>query len=445
MNQKSALPLAQFRIAGLHGDRDVTLDFTSPATIINADNGAGKTTVLNVLFRVLDGNWARLFRTVFEYVELTFAGAHPIRVDSQLFRHSKEFLQWVRNALPSRRRLSDLELQQIYLALLSVTPDRDPDEDPYVREIARKLDVPAHYLLHRFMRDEPEISQNSELRSKLESIEKHINCPLLYLPTYRRVEEDIAGVSLARESSEEQIIQFGMHDVEERISRVTSEIKESALRWSTQVNGEILTELIDEIKVDESTYEQLRNADTVRIVLDRTNRTSEKERILRLIESNQIRDPQRRPLAYFLGKLIQIYTQQKENDNAIKSFVITCNRYLRENELKYDDSKVEVTVLDKRRNTSVSFGNLSSGEKQVVSMFSKLYLDVPDKCALIIDEPELSLSIEWQRMFLPDILASDKCDFLLAATHSPFIFSNDLDSVARDMKVVFRGNGYVRS
>jgi predicted ATP-dependent endonuclease of OLD family len=52
---------------------------------------------------------------------------------------------------------------------------------------------------------------------------------------------------------------------------------------------------------------------------------------------------------------------------------------------------------------------------------------------LIIDEPELSLSIEWQEMILPDILKSGKCKSLIAATHSPFIFDNELDDCAHSL------------
>ncbi len=445
MSPKSTLPLTKFYIAGLHGDRDVTLNFTSPATIINADNGAGKTTVLNVLFRILEGNWFKLFRTCFSYVELTFGDSNKIRIDYELLSNSKHFGEWLRQVTPIRRKIPELELQQLYLYLLSASPNRDPEEDPFIREIARKLDIPLRMAVREFIHmcqmDPSEMGDKTKLIEKFNAIKKHIDCQVLYLPTYRRVEEDIVGITIPRESPEEQIIQFGMHDVEDRINRITSEIKDSALRWSTQVNGDILTELINEIQVDESTYMQITDVDTVGIVLDRTNRSSEKPRIVELIESGQIRDEKRKPLAYFLGKLIQIYTQQKDKDNSIKSLVTTCNHYLRDNKLHYDESKVEVTVVNRTNpDIKVTFGSLSSGEKQIVSVFSKLYLDIPDKCALIIDEPELSLSIEWQKRFLPDILATGKCDFLLAATHSPFIFSNELDEVATDMTIKFRSN-----
>ncbi len=65
---------------------------------------------------------------------------------------------------------------------------------------------------------------------------------------------------------------------------------------------------------------------------------------------------------------------------------------------------------------------LSSGEKQIVSLFYHLYLSGEKKYIILIDEPELSLSVQWQKRLLPDILASQRCEFLAAVTHSPFIF-----------------------
>ena len=41
---------------------------------------------------------------------------------------------------------------------------------------------------------------------------------------------------------------------------------------------------------------------------------------------------------------------------------------------------------------------------------------------MLLDEPELSLSVFWQEHLLEDIVASGKCKFLMVATHSPFMF-----------------------
>ena len=54
-----------------------------------------------------------------------------------------------------------------------------------------------------------------------------------------------------------------------------------------------------------------------------------------------------------------------------------------------------------------------------------MYLDVTTSSIFVIDEPEISLSIEWQKEFLVDVYNSGKVALLIATTHSPFIFKNE--------------------
>jgi predicted ATPase len=77
--------------------------------------------------------------------------------------------------------------------------------------------------------------------------------------------------------------------------------------------------------------------------------------------------------------------------------------------------------------------SLSSGEKQIVSLFSHVYLSGQKSFFVVIDEPELSLSVPWQRRFLPDILRSGLCTGLIAVTHSPFIWENELEPYVRSL------------
>jgi predicted ATPase len=76
---------------------------------------------------------------------------------------------------------------------------------------------------------------------------------------------------------------------------------------------------------------------------------------------------------------------------------------------------------------------LSSGEKQIVSLFSHIYLSGKSGYLVIMDEPELSLSVPWQKRFLPDILATGRCSGLIAVTHSPFIFENELEKYTHEI------------
>jgi predicted ATPase len=168
----------------------------------------------------------------------------------------------------------------------------------------------------------------------------------------------------------------------------------------------------------------------------------DKKSILDLINTEKIKEEKNLPLAYFLSNLIKVYEQQSDNDNAIKEFVRVSNSYLDydgegDKEIRYDESKVEIEVFSKRTDQAISLDKLSSGEKQIISIFSRLFLEQANSYAILFDEPELSLSMEWQKKLLADIAQSSKCAFLLASTHSPFIFENELDQYADQMKIDF--------
>lgn len=136
--------------------------------------------------------------------------------------------------------------------------------------------------------------------------------------------------------------------------------------------------------------------------------------------------------------LNNVIEQTKALEQRIERFVAVCNGYLTmssdEKKLVFDPQKLKVYVENSWAKCVVPLDELSSGEKQIVSLMAKLYLYDRRKFVLI-DEPELSLSIDWQRKVLPDLLGSGSVAQLLAITHSPFIFENDLDQFTTGLKI----------
>lgn len=76
--------------------------------------------------------------------------------------------------------------------------------------------------------------------------------------------------------------------------------------------------------------------------------------------------------------------------------------------------------LGENKSIKIPYDNLSAGEKLVVSLFTSI-LYRPMSSILIIDEPEVSLSIEWQKTLIEDILLLNSEMQIVIATHSPAI------------------------
>ena len=76
---------------------------------------------------------------------------------------------------------------------------------------------------------------------------------------------------------------------------------------------------------------------------------------------------------------------------------------------------------------------LSSGEQQWLVMLHELLFDVKPNTLVLIDDPEMSLHIEWQQTLLPELLRVAKANDLhfVLATHSPYIVGERDDLMVR--------------
>lgn len=103
--------------------------------------------------------------------------------------------------------------------------------------------------------------------------------------------------------------------------------------------------------------------------------------------------------------------------------------------LKFDNSGFEL-VDDRHRVVPQSV--LSSGEQQLLILYYKLLFEFEPDTLVMIDEPELSMNVVWQRNFLKDlqrIIELRKFDVLIA-THSPEVIYDKWDwTVALGAKV----------
>ncbi len=86
-------------------------------------------------------------------------------------------------------------------------------------------------------------------------------------------------------------------------------------------------------------------------------------------------------------------------------------------------------VDEENEEKTLELSQLSSGEKQEIVLFYELIFNTKSEFLLLIDEPEISLHIMWQKKFMDDLLAVSKQTKISAvvATHSPQIVSKHWD------------------
>jgi predicted ATPase len=445
--------LKSFSVNGLFGFKDVKIPFDKEAVILIAENGSGKTTILNTLYYSISCKFHKLSAIDFNSIGLEFVSGVSVEIkknDLKSFyqRDISEFISSLRPFLPSReidmlrremRKSSSPEMVRRRLVDL-IDRYGAPIPSRYYN-ILEEMDLRA--------RSEKGEDQKSKVDKIRTTIQENLNESILYFPTYRRIEEDLKNLGYEEEKFERlsfgegegKLIQFGMDDVIGKFDEIKTAIKNSALNLFSKVTGEILTQFVEGIEITQEMRDSIQ-PDTLNIVLSRVGEknisTSDRKRIEELVSSREINSHQYDQLVYFLSKLVGLYEQQKEKDDSINQFATICNEYLNKKRIIYDETNVDISIIQTRNNSPIDIRNLSSGEKQIISLFSKIYLESSEEFILLFDEPELSLSIEWQKLLLPDILKSGKCKLLLAVTHSPFIFDNELDLNANDLDIFVR-------
>ncbi len=223
-----------------------------------------------------------------------------------------------------------------------------------------------------------------------------------------------------------------MEDVRKKIITVEQEIEKSTITGFSKLTGQMLSLFLNGFrKIQDSEIEEL-DENTIKIILHRVGDNipqKDKDGILKLLK-DKAKLKEKKDLVSFIFKLIDIYNEHKHLDDKIKNFRDVCNEYLVDKQFRYDESSVDLDIYRNGTDEKVEINKLSSGEKQIISIFSKIYLEKTENLIVLFDEPELSLSLPWQKRLLPDIMNSEKCKFLLAVTHSPFIFQNKLESHA---------------
>ncbi len=91
--------------------------------------------------------------------------------------------------------------------------------------------------------------------------------------------------------------------------------------------------------------------------------------------------------------------------------------------LRFTDKEISVTLPDHKE---IALTSLSSGEKQL--LFIALHALIGGNHSLIVDEPELSMHVDWQKRLISTLQGLNPKLQQIMATHSPEIMADLPDS-----------------
>lgn len=217
----------------------------------------------------------------------------------------------------------------------------------------------------------------------------------IFFPTFRRIE---GGFSMDTRGPKYRRISFPLKDA---LSDLSEELSSDKHRFIASVSTDDITSLLNreystivrEInELQKIQFEEIRK----RIKNKRNKQPGE---ILSAIEND-------------------INTVEQKRDVAMKPFTA-----LEELILKIFHKKgIELDMITFGDwENAISSDKLSAGEKQMLSFLC--YNTFSKNKVIFIDEPELSLHPDWQRLLIPTLLKQGNNNQFFIATHSPFIYT----------------------
>lgn len=410
--------LKSIKIYKLFGKKDITLNFENMVKILVAENGAGKTTILNIISSVLTNNYNNLQDIEFEKIEFNFKcrETEKIIIEKKLFSQNlinenkdiRQILDFIKmkdmvfygRLIFELKNLKSVNLKNLYQKI-RLLENKNISGNKF-------SSIAKVYILKNSISgdiNKIRVEQKKEDAIFLKKLKK-LDLKTIYFPTYRRIEKEIKNFNLFESDVSDSRFKCGMKDIEEKLKKIKNDIIEDMYIKFDKLNIGILK--------DESKFSN--------VVMNGKHLFGKKEKIQQCEEI----------VASFLMHLKNVYKTKGSKEERLRNFINVCNKYLTHKKFIFSSRKVSVELKDEF-NKNISLSSLSSGEKQIVSIFADIYLEEDSNLFVIIDEPELSIALHWQKMLLPDIINSGKCKLLLATTHSPFIFDNEFENFAEEL------------
>lgn len=395
--------ISTFSIQKLFGLYDYKIAFQDNDLILIGENGSGKTTIMNVLFYFLTKQWEELVSINFNSISIKFIGHAKLLTVTR--KEIEEFLSFRHGRL--------------YLF----------SENQHVQKMSQNLNMISGVLTKIFE-----------------------DSFILYLPTFRRIEnkrqlseKKTDGLPHLEYNSEEKnykmLKEFGMDDVHMQNMIYSSRLKDKYVKSLNRLNKQYLNDILvgsyeidSNILLDFSRDKLVYAVDSIdEHLLSKSNKEKLKSVFNQIANKESVETTDREKiLSHYLFLLLNSQVEIQKQRINMSLFVSRCNKYLHGKHLVFDEKLLSYKLINED-GKELQLDALSSGEKQIVSIFSYLCLSSNTSVFVMIDEPELSLSVDWQRTILEDIKECPSCKGLFAVTHSPFVICDTLREYARGM------------
>lgn len=442
------MKLISFKGEKIRGYQNHSINFRDGLTFLIGINGSGKTTVLRLLQGLLTPSYLDLAQIEFSTISVQFTNREDSLIESVACYNDGNNLS-IEYTDSKRNRFID----EIPLVLCNINKYRSG------------RDLIDFEKLNRVISDFDDLATVKKIRD--------LKTPL-FLGLNRRIMENSSLHPIEREFMSRRRMQQieilsetvdnALYDIQEMFHNNIRRTAQSQFQLSDLFKKQVFEESFKVVKnisitnIDNSSelanlYNRQKNLNSVIQNLDVKDLMTQfsdyfngmKNVLQILTETSALQEDKTPNPAYYnallewminrsqLEKIDKIIKYAEEYAKNIQNLKAPINRFVNSVNLFFEESGKEIEVDErgeikvrlKNTKKSNSIFDLSSGEKQLILLFAHIafYKRNREACVAIIDEPELSLHISWQEIFIDALQhASPETQFIIA-THAPAILA----------------------
>jgi ABC-type lipoprotein export system ATPase subunit len=416
---------------GVYGRFNFNQEFQPGVNVIYGKNGAGKTTFLHILSNVLNGDYKRFAYIKFDSIEAKFDDGTQINVrryskDEEAHievkingdvlsdfplsevKHVTRRARYYATAGGQRRLFDDTKDEQSFEPILPA--DYFPAFRTMIEAWASVQDDSESVRRHELN------EQGRRIRATRLARELFGNfVPQVTFPSPLEIEQRLTTeISYA-------VINVAQRD-QELLSRAFLDIFTSLPDRTTRLN-EPPELILDHIN---SLYESLE--DSPIYARSVTSASDVYMKLRELFGSFRLHEGSNTAI-----RILDVYRNSLvERTRVLKESFAVINRYLDAVNEFFEGKKIEIVIQREPRvhspligikfdnDFSIGLRTLSSGERQIVTLiYAATHMN--EQRVVLIDEPELSLHVDWQRLLLSKMSEQLQGRQIIACTHSPLV------------------------
>ncbi|MDI9655998.1 AAA family ATPase [Acinetobacter baumannii] len=398
------MKIQQFEVSGLHDNEEsITLNFHDDLNILSGRNGAGKTTILKLMWYLISGNFDKAVAEIKFNSAILTTDKYQLNVEVNYDEKENPLKSTL--ILKNTNILKNFEDDEVLTQL--ITSKNNKEIAWFLTQyIDSSFFMPTFRMIEGGFTTEKYDIQHDVLKEFYLDINKDNDYNDIAIALYK----------LSKKLSKQNhtfITSISAKDIDTFLVKKYAEI----MKKVNVTQGESVSLLSNKIKL------MFRNENH----LDTLKSIDKKLEVLRneINVLNEPLDKLKSSINHFMPQFKvgfdeKVYFNRIDDTNVDEeldeSEVEIGYTYEYDNSYEYEETSEVIEPTNQ-----LTINNLSAGEKQLLTFVS--YNIFHNDTIFFIDEPELSLHVDWQNKLFSLLKEQNPSNQFIISTHSPFIYS----------------------